>query len=692
MLEDDSSVRDVLCGLLREEGYEVISGSDGTEGLSILKEESFDVIISDIKMPRMDGIEFLKQSRALRPRTHVILLTGYPDNDLAIEGLSEGAFDFIYKPFRMEWLLQVLENALRETQQEDFSVQGSSGARAEKQIRYTLGRKLRELSALQSLGEEIRTLTGFSGTGGRIVKLLSQVFGCRAVALFLKARKDGALRLASTYGFAREERQLRSMLLKFAGWILESVEAAAILDFADLPHRMGESVLALTPALSPPYLTAQLRVDGVLNGVILLAGRDPADGFSEEDKDLIAIFAHQIAAYIEKERLFEAVQEENRRNQAELEMAQKVQQGILPTRVPQRRGIRMAIHCNPARKIGGDFFGFIETYDSTLRLFVGDVAGKGVPAALIMAMAINVIKEHGKRHRLPEKILYEANSSLRGYLGADSIHYYTAFFAILDLAKGELRYAKAGHEKPLFYRASEKTFEWLDAPGHVLGLVEDVSYESSIVRVGNGDRLILYTDGVVEAVNENRECFGIERLQRSLAECVELPPNLIKEHLIKTLENWTQGAEQWDDLTFLIMEIGYEGWQERTISSDSDNANRVKAEIYEYLRTLEIPDVLFEDLAFCIKESFSNAMEHGNRGDSTKRLFVSWVADESDFKLKIRDEGEGFDPGSVPDPLLPENASKIRGRGIFMLRSFLDRVEWNEQGTEITILKSLPLP
>ena len=195
----------------------------------------------------------------------------------------------------------------------------------------------------------------------------------------------------------------------------------------------------------------------------------------------------------------------------ELRMARRIQHALLPKDLPELEGWEIAYHYQPAREVGGDFYDFLRLEDGRVGLVIGDVSGKGIAAALVMANTQSVLRAIAQRGgSTPGRVLSEANEVLYAYISPTSM-FITCFYAIIDPENGRLVYANAGHDLP--YLRHGGNAEELIARGMPLGLMPGMSYEEKEIILEAGDSALFYSDGLVEAHDPEREMFGFPRLQ-----------------------------------------------------------------------------------------------------------------------------------------------------------------------------------
>jgi serine phosphatase RsbU (regulator of sigma subunit) len=299
-------------------------------------------------------------------------------------------------------------------------------------------------------------------------------------------------------------------------------------------------------------LAVALRAREDVIGILLLGPpTDGASSYGRSERAALTACAPQLALMVENGRLTARIvaQETVRRD---LALAAEVQRRLLPDVPPDRDGAAIAAVSLPARSIGGDYFDFIDVGDRRLGIALADIAGKGIPAALIMSsvrMALRVLaSEPGAS--LPD-LVARMNHVLHEATPANS--YATFFYARVDDDARELRYINAGHLPPILVRSGK--LQELTIGGSVIGLLDGLSYEEGGVALQPGDVLVAFTDGVPEAQNSAEEEFGDVRLKELLTQIAHLDAQEIAARLLGELKAWIQDASQYDDLTFIVLKV-----------------------------------------------------------------------------------------------------------------------------------------
>jgi serine phosphatase RsbU (regulator of sigma subunit) len=326
------------------------------------------------------------------------------------------------------------------------------------------------------------------------------------------------------------------------------------------PTRLEELALASPgrDALRAAGLTLAVPLvsQGKLVGLLALGPRLSERGYSADDRALLHDLAQRAAPALRVAQLVRqlvrqqtAELQARERMEQELQVAQLIQRQFLPRELPRFAGWRIAAYYQPAKAVGGDFYDFIELPDGQVGLVCGDVTGKGVPAALVMATTHSILRGDAPQLVAPGEVLRRANQLLLDDIPPQM--FVTCLYGVLDPASGRLRYANAGHNPP-YARTGDGVVE-LRATGMPLGLMPDMTYEEKEATLGPGDTLLLHSDGLAEAHNPQRQMFGFPRLAALVGGCRE-GQELI-DRLLGELEGFTgPGWEQEDDITLVAVQ------------------------------------------------------------------------------------------------------------------------------------------
>lgn len=323
--------------------------------------------------------------------------------------------------------------------------------------------------------------------------------------------------------------------------------------------------------LPKPFLLAPLRPDclvpvvgrnGRLVGLLVLGSRLSEEPYSREDKRLLASVAFQAGIALESIRLGEEIAERietERRAAQEMDFARQVQSRLFPQKFPALRTLEYAGGCAPARQVGGDYYDFLELRPGRVALVLADIAGKGVSGALLMAnLQANLRSQYALALNDIPQLLISVNRLF--YENTSDNSYATLFFADYDDSTRQLRYVNCGHLPPLLLRSdkssaenpqSQLNIQRLEPTSTVLGLFENWECNVAETILNPGDALLLYTDGVTEAMDSAEEEFGESRLIETLSSNRDLPAQHLLDTIVQAVQQFS-GQEQEDDITLVV--------------------------------------------------------------------------------------------------------------------------------------------
>jgi sigma-B regulation protein RsbU (phosphoserine phosphatase) len=299
------------------------------------------------------------------------------------------------------------------------------------------------------------------------------------------------------------------------------------------------------------YAIVPLVAKGKSVGVMSINTREPHQWDVNEIR-FMQLIVNQIALAIEAARLHEE-EVARQRMEEELAVGRKIQLSLLPEKTPEISGWEFAAVYQAARQVSGDFYDFIDLPGEPKRIgmVIADVVDKGVPAALFMALSRTVIRTMAVGGRGAAAVLKKSNKLILKDSRASL--FLTAFYAELDRQSGRLCYANAGHNRPLWLRKSTGQCQELSEAGSLLAVLPLLDLEEQEIWMEPGDVLVLYTDGLTEAMNKQREIFGEERLRAVIeAEC-ESDAQAMLAAILAAVEDFVKGVPQGDDLTMIVV-------------------------------------------------------------------------------------------------------------------------------------------
>jgi sigma-B regulation protein RsbU (phosphoserine phosphatase) len=409
----------------------------------------------------------------------------------------------------------------------------------------------REVHLIEQLSEQLAAVLNLSAIGQSALAQAQRLIPAMAGTVHVAEQENAALSSVASFGGF----ELLAEGSRFAASVLGRGTGEIVNDCATDPRALGPEQ-RLTALMIAPLRAGQRTV-----GIIALASTAADGSYTAADLKLLNTIALQTAAAIENALLCTQMigaardREQLTAIQNELNTARTIQHLLVPRTFPpfpERTDFELHAQMTSARAVGGDFFDFFLIDEDRLALVIGDVSGKGIPAALYMAVTRTQIKTTALRGMRPAECMLEVNQYLvRERVGA---MFSTCFYGLFDLRSGDLHYCSAGHNPPYVLRARQTAVEPVDEVGGIpLGLLGGMDYVGSMTHLEPGDALFLYTDGVPEAQNRAEDDFSDLRLIAALEASARLGCRELISQLTHQVSAFTDGAPQSDDITMLLM-------------------------------------------------------------------------------------------------------------------------------------------
>ncbi len=451
-------------------------------------------------------------------------------------------------------------------------------------------------------------------------------------------------------------------------------------------------------------LSLPLVSQGELIGLLNLGSRLSEQEYSRDDFRLLQDLATQASpalrvAQLAQRQKLEARQRE--RLEQELRVARIIQETLLPREIPAITGWELAVHWQPAQEVGGDFYDFIQLPEDRLGIIIADVTDKGIPAAMVMATTRSLLRSAAENFESPGQVLARANDLL--YPDIPAKMFVTCLYLILNSATGHIRFANAGHNLP-YLRTKDGVVE-ARATGMPLGLMQGMEYEENEVTLAPGQRLLLSSDGLVEAHNPNRKIFGFPRVKEIMAE--EHNNSGLIEILLDELEKFTgDDYEQEDDITLLTIEHSIPSESpsvgDKVVQKSEDNEEesitiaqfsfpsqpggerQAAIQVLESLQDIDLTEARRKRLETAVAEATLNAMEHGNHYQEDLPVEIRVFTLQDRLVVRIKDQGVG---DSIPDSTQPDLDAKLagkqspRGWGLYLIKNMVDELHTTQDET-----------
>ncbi|HEX3019584.1 MAG TPA: SpoIIE family protein phosphatase [Chitinispirillaceae bacterium] len=381
----------------------------------------------------------------------------------------------------------------------------------------------------------------------------------------------------------------------------------------------------------------------------------------------------------------------------EMETAKRIQEGLMPKVLPEMINVKSTAIYIPASKVGGDLYDILMTPSQKTAVLIFDVSGHGIPAALVGAMAKMLFAHFIEKTESPAEVFRLVNRQICSFIGTEQ--YLTAFLGIIDPVKNNMTYSRAGHVPPLVFHKKNNQITRLDSRGFFIGhsaLQNLAEYWEQTINLEPGDKILFYTDGLTEGCNPSGEMYGSERLRNDFSKYAGLELENVLEYIVTDQTKFRSGIPLRDDFTLLCIELGNtesllndSGFSRedepniRIVNSYAD-IDKTCAAILKDMDRNGFNDKSIKQFKICTYEMLTNALLHGNKGDSSKKVIVFYKITLFAAAISVMDEGQGFNYNDIPNPLLPENRIKDHGRGLFLIRHYLDDVTFNARGNRIT--------
>jgi sigma-B regulation protein RsbU (phosphoserine phosphatase) len=385
------------------------------------------------------------------------------------------------------------------------------------------------------------------------------------------------------------------------------------------------------------------------------------------------------------------------RIESELKIAHDIQMSMVPKTFPpfpDRTEVDIYATLVPAREVGGDFYDFFFIDDHRLCFAIGDVSGKGVPASLFMALTKTMFRATGGRQNATAETII---SRLNGEICRDneSCMFVTVFCGVLDVRSGQVEYSNAGHNLP--YVLSNGVVTAVPKTGGMaLGVTESVDFHAGRLLLKPGDRLVLYTDGVTEAMDKDDQLFSESRMEETLQGVNGQSSEEVIKRVVKDVHHFSAGAPQSDDITLLV--LGYTGPKEAherslfaLLRNDLAELQRLNQLVTDFAESHGLPSELVFRVTLVLEEIITNVISYGYEDEMEHEISVRLSWEDPDMKIEVEDDGRPFNPLEAPPPdmVKPLAERPVGGLGIHLVREMMDKLEYRrENDKNLLVLKT----
>ena len=454
---------------------------------------------------------------------------------------------------------------------------------------------------------------------------------------------------------------------------------------------LGGGIFAVrfTQAITGPILAlndgVQEVADGNLEREVVVKTGDELEHLASS----FNIMTAQLRKHIEEIARASA---ERQRIDTELDIATRIQMSMLPNDFPPFRGrndeFDLYAEVHPAKEVGGDFYDFFFIDDDHFAMIIADVSGKGIPAALFMAITKTIIKNHIQNGEDPSLALEIINRQLCDNNIMDM--FVTVWLCVLEISSGRLLYINAGHNPPLVKRGDDGFTFLVSPPDLVLAGIEDTRYHTRETRLSAGDILFLYTDGIVEAVNADYKFYGKNRLRTFLDANAGQSIRQILSLLRADISAFTCGAEQSDDITMLAIRFYGHGDMEQSrsivLKASVADLDTLTAFVDGELDIAGCPQRVRGQIELAAEEVFINIANYaypadGQTGTVTVECRLRPSPEEMTIALVFSDRGKAFNPleHEEPDVSLSLDDREVGGLGLLIVKKTMDTIQYSHK-------------
>ena len=418
-----------------------------------------------------------------------------------------------------------------------------------------------------------------------------------------------------------------------------------------------------------------------------------------DEKGEIAQFVAIKHDITERKKLEEVMKKANERMESELNVAKDIQMSMLPLifpAFPKRDEVDLYAELIPAREVGGDFYDFHFIDENHLCIVMADVSGKGVPAALMMAVTKTLLKSRASNDKSPASILTDVNNEIAK--DNDSYMFITVFLAILNTNTGELIYSNAGHNPSYIISNENKKLTKLgDLHGPVIGAMEGMTYGETKLLLKKNDIVFSYTDGVTESHNINAELYSDPRLEELLENGDYDSSEKLVKIVIESVKEFEGEADQFDDITAMAIEYRHNPNTVSSIKSTIEIKNDLKqiATAIEWFEAFalenEMPFGIIQKINIAFDELLNNIISYGYDDEDVHQIDVEIELRSERLIIIIKDDGVPFNPfkKDPPDTMLSVEERMIGGLGIHLVKKLMDEYEYKRHTDKniITLIK-----
>jgi sigma-B regulation protein RsbU (phosphoserine phosphatase) len=388
------------------------------------------------------------------------------------------------------------------------------------------------------------------------------------------------------------------------------------------------------------------------------------------------------------EKAYGVIKHQKERMEDELNVGHDIQMSMLPLvfpPYPDRDEFSINALLKPAREVGGDFYDFFFVSKDEICLVIGDVSGKGVPGALFMAVTRTMIKSGTSGDRSPASIVTRVNDELSA--DNEQSMFVTLFLGIANVRTGEFRYTNAGHNPPYILNEKAELVCLDKRDGPIIGAIGGIAYKENAVSFSRNDTLLLFTDGVTEAMNPVGDLYSDNRLEAFLNSNQTLPTDQLVDAVLASVEAFAGDAEQADDITLMAFSMDMEPLEilhhqlELEVQLELSEIDRVIEEFSAFSKQHDLGAAVERKVSIALDELLNNIISYGFEGTEGHVIKLSVDYNGERLRITTRDGGIPFNPFDQkrPDTALSVEERKAGGLGVLLVKELMSDMNYQRQ-------------
>jgi len=390
----------------------------------------------------------------------------------------------------------------------------------------------------------------------------------------------------------------------------------------------------------------------------------------------------------ELHKAYGVIKRQKDRMEDELKIGHNIQMSMLPLvspPYPDSKEFSINALLKPAREVGGDFYDFFFVSQDEICLVIGDVSGKGVPGALFMAVTKTMIKSGTSGDRSPASIVTRVNDELSA--DNEQSMFVTLFLGIANVRTGEFRYTNAGHNPPYILNEKAELVCLDKRDGPIIGAIGGIAYKESAVSFSRNDTLLLFTDGVTEAMNPVGDLYSDNRLEAFLNSNQTLPTDQLVDAVLASVEAFAGDAEQADDITLMAFSMDMEPLEilhhqlELAVQLELSEIDRVIEEFSAFSKQHDLGAAVERKVSIALDELLNNIISYGFEGTEGHVIKLSVDYNGERLRITVRDGGTPFNPFDQkrPDTALSVEERKAGGLGVLLVKELMSDMNYQRQ-------------